>query len=330
MFKRTNLLMSLFLLIALSAGFYSCEKQSEVAPKDQNVEQSVFEKLMNDNTQVIQATDLGEGTYEVMGKQGTIIEINDALVNAKGERVRGDIEITLVEIYTVADMIKLRKQTLADYDGQRKILESGGELFIEITQDGEKLQADGNGTTRVLLPTENTGGAKEGMEIYNGVEIGEQVIWMPTGEKVEIVREISRSATAEYYQVLIDIFGWLNVDFLGGLGGENVDCIELIIDCDELCEITPDNSFTAIYVNSANSAVEMDNLGGGAFSFCGPWPLGGLDVTFVVVVECDGVVYVAIITVTVTPGTHHQVVTCDEMQLMTIGEYEMALAELTP
>ncbi|MEM1324071.1 MAG: hypothetical protein AAGG75_27665 [Bacteroidota bacterium] len=325
MIKQSKLLFGFIFLMALSLGFYSCDKETTtpVAPTTDKV--SALDQYMADHTQSIQVADLGEGTYHAVGEQGTIIEINNALVNAAGERVRGEIEIQLIEIYSVKDMILLQKQTMADYDGELNILESGGEVFIKVFQDGEELSVDGQGDMRLLLPTENTGGAREGMELFYGEETGDQVIWKPTGEKVRVVR-LSNRNDAAYYQALIEqILGWINIDILANLQGEPVECVDLYIDCPDFCEITMDNSYANIYVNSLNSAFGMDNLGGGRFQLCGNWPLGGITVTFVVVIECDGQLFVAIVTATITPGSHMQIITCDDIQLMDVGTFEETL-----
>ena len=111
MIKKTNSFfkLSLFLGLVFTLSFYACQQEDQLTPNVDKVEQSIFEKHSVDNSQMITAQDQGEGTYMVTGEQGTIISLNNSLVNKNGERVRGAIQIELVEIYSVADMILKRK-----------------------------------------------------------------------------------------------------------------------------------------------------------------------------------------------------------------------------
>lgn len=333
MFKitHTRLLLNFLMLFVLSIGFYACQQsESFTEPEENHI--SLFKQHLEDNTQNIIAQDLGEGQYEVTGKQGTRVVIDNALVNKAGERVRGDVDIVLVEIYTKTDMILSRKQTVAQVDGQLRLLESGGEIFIRVYQNGEELSLDGTGTMNLYLPTENTGGAKEGMELFYGEEIGEQVLWKPTGIAIKVVNTESRNG-GEYLAILQNL-GWSNVDLYGG-EGEPVECIELIIECEGFCD-EPGSEIinVGLYVHSINMAAEMPfDPSSGTYRICGQgqaFPLGGLQVTFIVVVECpDGsLAHIAMVTTTVNNGYHLEVVHCDHFVQMGPDEFQHAIEGL--
>lgn len=326
MFKKitSNTVWNFLLLAALCLAFYACEQQEPVEVVDTKIEQTIFQKYLADNTQKIAAADLGEGNYELIGASGTVIEIEDALVDNNGKRVRGAIEIELIEIYTAPEMILNRKQTLSNDNGVMGILESGGEVFVKAYQDGKELSLDGTGSFTILLPTENTGGARDDMEVYLGEEIGAQVIWTPTGEKVRVIYPESRNSEAFY--MVQDILGWINVDILSGLSGSDVDCFDVVINC-ELCE--DGLTFASIYVNSLNSAFEIPMVAPNQFQLCGPYPIGGVTLTLIVVTECpDGTLMVVIKTITVSPGNHMEVVECDDYQLMDLSQLEVELNAL--
>lgn len=329
--KQTKFVLSLVILFALAIGFYSCEQESFTSPETEITETSLFKQHLEDHTQTFTAEDYGKGLYQVIGEQGTIVNINDALVNSKGERVRGAVEVVLIEIYTVEDMILNRKQTLADYDGQMQILESGGEVFVKVYQDGEELFADGNGEMTILLPTENTGGAKKGMELFYGEETGEQIIWKPTGEPIKVVKSESRNGE-DYLITIQNILGWVNVDVIWNSGGEEVDCVEVAIECNDFCEDA--STIVALHVNAVNSAFELTyDAGSGTYKLCGgvegPLPLGGITVSFIVAVVCpDGNAHVAIVTTTVSPGYHLEIIDCSKFKYMDPGQFEQALAGL--
>ncbi|MEM9544835.1 MAG: hypothetical protein AAGA77_02625 [Bacteroidota bacterium] len=336
MFKKINskFLLGLLMVTGLSIGFFSCGDNEALTTQEDEIAISLFKQELQYNTQRFVAQDEGEGTYSITGEQGTRVKIKNALVNSRGERVRGEVEIELIEIYSVADMILNRKQTLADYDGQPEILESGGEIFIQVYQDGEKLSADGNGDMRIYLPTENTGGAREGMELFYGEEVEDQVIWKPTGKPVKVVENQSRNAE-EYLVIIQDILGWINVDIIFGAGGEEVECVEVVINCPELCGGEPGNTVVAINVPNVNSAFELTyDPDTGSYKICGgaegPLPLGGLTVNLIIVIECpDGTVMVAIITVTINVGYHLEIVNCsDFVNMSDPGQFAQALQQL--
>ena len=328
MFK-SKLTLGFSLLVILSLFFYSCGQKDSIEPNEQTVEQSYFQKTLADHTQLISVEDQGNGTYSAIGAEGAVIEINDALVNAEGDRIRGAIEIKLIEIYSMPDMVSLQKQTLADYDGQLNILESGGEIFIKIYQNGEEVFADGNGTMEILVPTQNTGGAKENMELFYGEETGSQVIWKPTGVEIRVINTENREDT-EFYQIIIqDVLGWINIDKLWEGEGEIVDCINIIVDCPEMCDgEEPIGMIANIYVNNLNSAFDIP-YNGSSFELCGGFPLGGTTVSFIVVIQCpDGSMYVSIVTTTVNAGNHTEVIKCDDFTQMGPGQFEEALLQL--
>ncbi len=327
MLKKSNLnyLFSALLLLAFSVAFYSCQDKEEVLVEDNKVEQMTLKGYLADHTQQIKASDMGNGTYEVIGASGTKVEVKNALVNAKGERVRGEVEVELIEIYTVPEMILLRKQTLSDDNGQLGILESGGEVFLKISQNGEELSLDGTGTLNILLPADNTGGVRPGMEVYLGEETGDQVIWKPTGDLVRVIYPTNRNEGALY--LIQNILGWVNVDILGQLPGDPVDCLAVEIECDIPC---PGAQVTvSLYVNSLNSAFEIPFMESSTFALCGGFPLGGMDVTIITVVECpDGTLFTNIKTVTVNSPNHLEIIKCSDLQPTDFGTFEMALQNL--
>jgi len=334
MFKKTNPLVkfNLFLALVLSLAFVSCQQEESLTTSTAaEIELSVFEKHSAAQSQFIQVADQGEGLYNAEGEQGTVIAINNSLIYPSGEKVRGAIQIELKEIYSAADIILNRKQTLADYNGVNRMLESGGELFIEITQNGEVLTIASDGQVEVLLPTENTGGAKDGMELFYGEEIGEQIIWHPTGERIKVIDNAARNASY-YYTVLEAALGWVNVDKIYAAGGEIVECIEVKIDCPELCE--PNNTSVFMHVPGVNVGVEFNQIGPNHFQFCGiegegAVPLGGINVVFIVIVECpDGSLMVAFVNAVINPGYHIEYVDCGPFENVDPGQLEDYLTQL--
>ncbi|MEO1411927.1 MAG: hypothetical protein AAFW73_18705 [Bacteroidota bacterium] len=332
--KNNRFSFALVAVLMIALVFAACTKQEHLAPQSpQEVVQkeTVFQKHLQENTQRLVAEDLGSGRYHVVGAQGTVVNIDNALVNAAGERVRGTVEIELIEIYDPVEMMLNRKQTLADYDGRIELLQSGGEVFVQVYQNGEELRLDGQGEMQLLLPTANTGGAKENMELYYGDEVGEQVMWKPTGEKVEVVRSQDRSDIEAYLVLLQGMLGWINVDIIYAYPGTPVNCIQFIIDCDLPCAIDPSTAFTAIYIPGLNSAFELTQVSHNEFTLCGQqgavMTLGGAPATFVFALDCGhGYIYTIMVTTIISSsGNHVEIVDCSMMQTMDYPGFQNAL-----
>jgi len=253
----SRLSMGILAMLAMTVTFYSHTQNDtfDTCPEPK-VKASHFERHILDNTQYLLVKDEGDGTYFAQGEQGTRIHIKDALVNQKGKHIRGDIE--LIEIYSLADMVLHRKQTLADYEVTTEILKSDGGLFIRIFQEGEELSSVGKGSINAYLPAENTGVAKE------------------------------------------------NIEFFSRRGSRCTDHVEA-------------------YRYSCGRGKDRR-------SKWRRWKgvsIGGLDVTFIVIIECpDGTVYDASVTVKINRGDHVQAITCGILQYMSPDEFEAALQEL--
>ncbi|MEL6637506.1 MAG: hypothetical protein AAFR05_12210 [Bacteroidota bacterium] len=333
MFMQNNTRFVLATVLMIGLVFASCSKQEDLAPQSslESVQsETAFQQHLRESTQRLVAEDLGSGRYHVVGEQGTVVNIDNALVNAAGKRVRGTVEVELIEVYSLADQILHRQQSLAD----QELLQSGGKVYVQVYQNGEQLRLDGQGDMQLLLPTDNTGEAKENMELYYGEEIGEQVEWQSTGEKVEVVRSQDRSDITTYLIILEEALGWVSVAALYSYPGSNVECIELKVNCTFPCPITPLTSFAALYIPGLMGAVELTQVGPNTFEICGgvdgPFTLGTAPVVFIFAIECgDGMVRTIIAgSVISTSGSHLEIVDCPMAEGMSYAEFYAALGDL--
>ena len=327
---------TLVTVLMIVLGFAACSKSENLvpqSPQEVGQKETVFQKHLRENTQWLMAEDLGSGRYHVVGAQGTVVNIDKALVNAAGERVRGTVEIELIEVYSPVDRILHRKQTLADDDGRIELLQSGGAVYVQVYQNGAQLRLDGRGELQLLLPTANTGGAKENVERYHGEEIGEQVRWKPTGEPVEVVRSQNRNGIEAYLVLLQGILGWVSVDVIYHYPGEPLESIELVIDCELPIEITPTNAFAALYIPGLTSAFELMQVGPQHFQLIGGQgmaiPLGATQGTFIFAGDYGGGIVCSIFTTDfVTYGKHVERIGCSELQMLDYLGFRNALEAL--
>jgi len=116
---------------------------------------------------------------EVNLTQGTIAKIpEDAFCNQDGSPLSDHkVEMIFKEAFDYAQMIddRLFTQT-AD-----QLLETGGMVFMEATQDGKPVKLQEGKEIELLFPEQKS---KGGMELFTGIEDEDGVTWEETGEKI--------------------------------------------------------------------------------------------------------------------------------------------------
>jgi hypothetical protein len=153
----------------------------------------------------------------VTGSQGTKVSFySNAFLNQDGAPVTGNVTVELVEVYKKSDMLLARKPTNGRKpDGSVSTLISGGEFFINATQNGQQLKL----ASGFLLsaPVDNTGGAEDGMFLFNGVEKCEgkdcRLEWVQGQARVEVGNKGGANGGGQTeYMGFQSTFGWTNID----------------------------------------------------------------------------------------------------------------------
>lgn len=102
----------------------------------------------------------------LIGKQGTSLTIKkNSFTDCEGSTVKGKVLVELKEIYTGKDMILSGLTTMSD----KQILESGGMLYINATQNGKRICI--NDTSFILVKSKKDN-YKNGMKLFQGVANG--------------------------------------------------------------------------------------------------------------------------------------------------------------
>lgn len=153
----------------------------------------------------------------VTGPQGTKVTFYpNAFLTQDGTAVTGNVTIDLIEVYKKSDMLLARKPTNGKKpDGTVSTLISGGEFFINATQNGNQLKL-ANGFL-LAAPADNTGGADDGMFIFNGVEKCDgddcRVEWEQGQNRVEVGQKGGSTGVPQTeYLAFQSRFGWTNID----------------------------------------------------------------------------------------------------------------------
>ena len=171
-----------------------------------------------------------ESFNAIEGEEGTLLYLwPNSLVDSNGQPVQGDVDLELIEIYGKGQMLVSNVPTngLTD-NGAIAQLVSGGEFYVNATQNGEDLSLIQ--PYQLMAPTDNTNGPDNEMELFEIEEEGPQgaPAWVavggrpngtePTdngenGDNVEIIKgDASGGGTTTSYAFLSQEFGWSNID----------------------------------------------------------------------------------------------------------------------
>ncbi len=149
----------------------------------------------------------------ITGKQGTIVKFApNAFTKPNGDLVTGTVNITLIELYDRASMLLAKKPTNGKMsDGSISTLVSGGEFYINATQDGVQLNLKSGFT--IVAPTENTGEIDQEMNLFDG-EIncdGDDcdLVWQEVNDRgIEIGEFQTTGGFKTAYYAFQSKFGW--------------------------------------------------------------------------------------------------------------------------
>jgi hypothetical protein len=134
------------------------------AQEFQNLKNEALDKL----TQEFQFN-AEDGYVTFTSAKGVEIDINGACLTLDGSSVAGNVNLEFVELFEKGNMLTTNKSTMGILpNGDRAMLVSGGEFFINATQNGEGLET--NCGVNVRIPTNLSGGDDHDMVIWKGIE----------------------------------------------------------------------------------------------------------------------------------------------------------------
>jgi len=154
---------------------------------------------------------------EVVGSEGTIVKFEaSAFLTLDGNLVTGNVTVELIEIYDRASMLLTQKPTVGrNDDDDLAMLVSGGEFFVNATQAGNQLKlASGY---QLIVPTSNTDGPDNDMQLFTGVEECEgdrcKIVWDEEKERgLEIGEFQTTGGVFSVYYAFQSQFCWTNID----------------------------------------------------------------------------------------------------------------------
>jgi len=205
-----------FLAFTLSATS-ACESTS---PNLQPPSPDAFASLALDaRKDLLQSFTMDADTLEtVVGEQGTTISFswNAELTYPDGSPVTGDVNLELIEIFDRGSMLVTGMPTNGRLpSGEPGQLISGGEHYVNATQNGESLELAGS--FLLEAPPENTGTFDPAMNIFraeteDGLPAGleDSSVWVEDSGGSSCCT--TEGSDGVLYGLTSDQFGWSNID----------------------------------------------------------------------------------------------------------------------
>ena len=191
----------------------SCDKNDEPslpAAKASFVSFNILRKQAMANQLQEFTMTAGTGVVTFTSDKGVTISIDGNCLTKNGNPVTGIVDIDFIELFEKGQMLVTNKPTMGLLpNGNKELLISGGEFFIEATQGGVKLATTCN--INMVVPASLSGGQDTGMLLWSGdVADEENLVWKreqnPAGGQGGV------DAGQGNYYVSFGNFGWTNVD----------------------------------------------------------------------------------------------------------------------
>lgn len=150
-----------------------------------------------------------DGYITLTSENGVQLGINGDCLTLNGNEITGNVDIEYVEIFEKGNMLTTNKPTMGRLpNGDKAMLLTGGEFFIEATKDGQLL--DTNCLINLIVPSSLTGGTDNEMVLWTGtIEEDDTLTW---DEVDNATGQGGVFAEGGQYYTLLEGFGWTNVD----------------------------------------------------------------------------------------------------------------------
>jgi hypothetical protein len=129
----------------------------------------------------------------------------------------GQLDLEYIEVFDKSSMVLTNKPTMGHSgDGNKRLLETGGEFYVNITQGGKKIVATCSSFMSLMVPKALTTDESD-MSLWNGViDENGNLTWVEEDINQEQGGVFKEGAN---YYVSFGKFGWTNIDrFVSFLG----------------------------------------------------------------------------------------------------------------
>ncbi|MEO8933354.1 MAG: hypothetical protein ABI295_03530 [Xanthomarina sp.] len=152
-----------------------------------------------------------DGYITLTSLHGVNISIHGNCLTKNGDAVTGMVDLKYIEIFEKGNMLTTNKPTMGlKPNGAKALLLTGGEFFLEATQDGVALETICG--MKLEVPTSLTGGADYDMILwYGNINENGDLTWVEVEENPTGAMNGVNVESVNYY-ALFDEFGWTNID----------------------------------------------------------------------------------------------------------------------
>lgn len=203
------------LLFLASMTFISCENNDNPAttPATATEFAAVRKAALDARKQQFTAT-AGNGDITLTSEQGVTITINGNCLTKNGSAVTGAIDIEFIELFDKGDMLVTNKPTMGIMaNGDRSLLISGGEFFLDAKQDGVALVS--TCSIQLTVPESLTDDIDNAMTLWTGIiDANGNLAWEEVVVNAATGGNRQNGVIGEgtNYYVTFGNFGWTNVD----------------------------------------------------------------------------------------------------------------------
>ncbi|WP_372757242.1 hypothetical protein [Mariniflexile sp.] len=208
-----NLKHILATLLVTVITFTSCTKNDNddfITPATAEEFNSIKAQALEAITQNFQFN-TEDGWIAFTSENGVQISLNANCLTKNGLAVTGDVNLEFVEIFNKGTMLTTNKPTMGIMPtGEKAMLISGGEFFLEATQNGVAL--DTNCGLQLIIPSALTGGIDNDMILWNGIIDEDGNLAWEQNKRDGANGEGGVFAEGNSYYAFLNSFGWSNVD----------------------------------------------------------------------------------------------------------------------
>lgn len=148
---------------------------------------------------------------QLTGEQGSTLFFQpNSFLKSDGTFATGDVDVSFIELFDKGSMLvtDMPSNGLRD-NGDIALLVSGGEHFVDASQNGEALKM--HGQFQLTAPAENTGGPDLDMQMFRMNDEAEA--WVAEDEDADRKNfGIAGEGADTQYWTLQSQFGWTNID----------------------------------------------------------------------------------------------------------------------
>lgn len=217
--KITKLGLLFFAIIGLSSCITEVDLPDTVAqvPPTAAEFKALEETALENMTQNF-SLNVSNGYTTLVTVKGVSISIDPSCLRKNGNPVTGSVQVEIVEIFDRGNMLIANKPTTGQtISGQKQLLISGGEFYVNAKQDGIQLSTDCG--YQIKVPVALTGGADPEMMAFTGsIDTVGDLAWTAATNSEFWTGQSATGETSEYNAILAS-FGWFNCDMFAIFAG---------------------------------------------------------------------------------------------------------------